>query len=155
MTAAPTVSWHIETADAGRLDATALLDDVPEYRRGETRSFTFGFPAAPPGPADYRAARELLDYAGAVATGTSMRGVPRYRSQVPARADVTEQLVGLVPSSELQSRFNVRGVWGIVDGGGDTTLPTVTGRAISFEVFVLAEYADYDDRAAVKAEFST
>jgi hypothetical protein len=149
------ISWRIETEAFGTIDSDALLDEVPEYRRGESRTYTFSFePSVAPGDADdYRAARQFLDWAGANATGTAVNSVPWYREQLPPRADIDSTLVALVPSADLQDGNRVRGVWGVITGGEDGTLPSLTGYEVTFEVFVLAEYDEYADRAAVKSEF--
>jgi hypothetical protein len=149
------IAWRIETPDAGTLTAEALVGDIPEYRRGATRSYTLGFAETGAGRSDYRALRQHLDYAGAVTTGASVTGVPWYREQLPGRAAVTEQLVAVVPSRALRSRFEVRGVWGVIVDGSDETLPTVTARALDLELYVLAEYVEYDSRADAREAFAT
>jgi hypothetical protein len=173
------ISWRIRTEAFGDVISDALLDEVPEYRRGESRSFTFAFDPGTysigsggfrygnalwggevydGGTGDgafdrYRAAREYLDWAGANATGTTITSVPWYREQLPSRADIDSTLVALVPSVDLRDEHRVPGLWGVITGGSDGTLPSLTGFEVTLEVFVLAELREYDDRAAVKTEF--
>lgn len=174
--------WRIETAGTADIFADALLDEMPEYRRGESRSFTFSFRtdryttssggfrygAAQWGTATYSGttatgsgalaryvtARELLEYAGAVATGTDIDSVPYYREQLPTRATIDSALVGLVPSADLRATPDVRGVWGVVVGGEDGSREALSSFELTLEVFILAEYDDYNGREAVETEFT-
>jgi hypothetical protein len=175
----PNIAWRIETAMSDDILVDALLDEIPEYRRGETRSFTLSFRTErytyPSGGFRYgnevwgnavydegsgsgslnryTAARQYLDYAGSVATGTDVDNVPWYREQQPPRATVDSPLVALVPSPELRATAEIQGVWGVIVDGADESLPALSSFELTFEVFVLAEYADYADRAAVETEF--
>jgi hypothetical protein len=177
----PTTVWRIETAGSVDIIADALLDEMPEYRRGESRSFTFSFRSDRYTTGDggfqygdaqwgtetysggssgdsgaltrYVAARELLEYAGAAATGTDIESVPYYREQLPARASIDSALVALVPSAGLQATPDVRGVWGVVVGGEDGSRAALSSFEVTLEVFILAEYGDYDGRQAVETEF--
>jgi hypothetical protein len=178
-------SWRIRTKANGEIIADALVESMPQYRRGEQTSMTFlfargtygatgdgwtyggtegatwgGANGAVFGAADetnahierYRQLREYLDWAGAVAFGRSLDRVPWYREQLPARANVSSEVVALEPSPDLEDR--VPGLWALIVGGRDeTTLPGADHR-ITLDVIVLAELDEYADHTAVENDLS-
>lgn len=93
---------------------------------------------------------QYLDYAGAVATGEDGAHVPWYRSQLDSRADVGSLVLGIEPSSDIEDR-SVTGLWGVVTGGRDVRNSTLTNWQLELEVFVLAEYREHSDRAAMES----
>lgn len=101
----------------------------------------------------YELLAQYLDYAGAAVTGLSQSNVPWYVDQLPAKAKtsfaegghtaIRSLAMGFNPSSDIQDR-NVDGFWGVVVGGADVRNAPLTNYQLEFEVFVLAEFDEYD-----------
>jgi hypothetical protein len=89
------------------------------------------------------------DFAGAADTYTSNQQVPAFQETVPSRAPVSSLLLGIEPSGDIEAP----GFWAVVVGGGDQTRMIGNSATVELELFVLAEYEEYADRAAAKAAF--
>ena len=142
------VRWEIETADDGTLTADALRGgEMPSVVRGSTEPFEFLFETRSP----YESLVDYLDYAGAAATFESVDLTPYYRTVRPGH----DPLVGLNPVGADVDASTV-GVWGVITGGRDTSISVADDLfSVRLDVFVLAEYDDFANRAAVKNAHKT
>lgn len=92
------------------------------------------------------------DYADAVNYDINRQRLASYREHVPSRAPVNSLVVGLEPADDLRDQ-GIVGVWGLVVAG-DAPMRRFGDRArVDLEIFVLDEYQEWDDLAAVAAEF--
>ena len=136
----------VQKGTAPDLTATGVIAGrrriVP--RRGQEVSYTFDFADG----GDFAELREYLDFADAAAYGTSITSVPYFREQLPSAAPVDSLVLKIVPSADLRGE-TVDGVWGLVVGGSDDRLPSLTRPRLTLNVFVLAEASEYADHTAV------
>jgi len=103
-----------------------------------------------PLPVRYERLVAYHDFAGAADTFTDQQQVPAFQEAMPDRARVSSLLVGIEPSGDTQTG---PGFWAVVVGGEDQTARLGESATVELEVFVLAEYGDYPDRAAVISDF--
>lgn len=145
----PDVTWTIRTKSNGDITADGLLEGPPSsYGRAEEVSLPFRF--ANSNEAAYESLRDYLDYAGASATGETVTHVPWYREQLPGRASVDSEVVAIIPSTDI----DLPGLWGLIVGGEDQTNAPMTNHVIVLDLFVLAEFSEYADHAAVEQDLS-
>lgn len=143
----------------GRYDSARGLtygdDDATSEREstgatyGGTQGAAYGTAGGYTAVGRYEAAREYLDYAGTVRSGTSLDGVPYYRESVSA-ASVSSHVLAFEPLADIPA---LNGFWGVVSGGDDPTADPPAMYELKFEVFVLAERDEYESRSAVAAAF--
>lgn len=102
----------------------------------------------------YRTLREYIDYANGptVRTFLTDEGIPKYRERIPSTAPVTTFLVDVEPGADV---IDARGFWAVLVGGQDVTVPVEGLRRLELELYVLAELADYADKAAVKTDLGS
>jgi len=99
----------------------------------------------------YRRLVAYHDFAGAADTFVDNQQVPAYQESVPARAPISSLLVGIAPDGDIAAP----GFWAVVTGGGDQTRRLGEAATVELDLFVLAEYAEYQDRAAAQSAFET
>ena len=109
---------------------------------------TYGTDGTLSGVGRYEQAREYLDYAGTVRTGTSLDGTPYYRES--ATASVASHVLAFEPLADVAG---VGGYWGVVTGGSDPSADPPAMYELEVETFVLAERDEYESRAAVAAAY--
>ena len=109
---------------------------------------TYGTVGGYSGVGRYEQAREFLDYAGTVRTGTSLDGTPYYRES--AGQSVESHVLAFEPVADVPG---LNGFWGVVEGGSDPSSDPPAMYELEFEVFVLAERDEFESRSAVASAF--
>lgn len=98
----------------------------------------------------YQILKDYLNYAGySVADRTE--GSVYFNEQADfSRAPIDTLLVSIRPGNGVEEG---RGIWGVITGGSDSTEVFGAQARIDLDVFVLAEFDDYDTEQAVRDEF--
>jgi len=168
--------WTIRTSDGRSIVANRARNNLPEYRRGGTVSIEFTFDDREDVTSDtgaeynyseygrftysssgelrgfkaYESLREYGDYAGAVAFGTDINGLPWYREQVPVKSNVESLVVNVVPGAEVRGK--VSGIWALILGVTDETTPPLNYHVLDVEFGILAKSSKYDGISEVKTK---
>ena len=138
-------TWHFldaTNASSPLFVSDGLASAPPTYTRAETTTLEFTFPSE----ADLQTARNHLEYAGAAQYGGTVRGRPWFMERLPSGTPVASNVIAIEPQF---SNVPLKGLWGLIVGGQETTPPPTVDYSASFEVFVLADLADYTTRADV------
>jgi hypothetical protein len=110
---------------------------------------TYGTDGTLSGVGRYEQAREYLDYAGTVRTGTSLDGTPYYRES--AGTSVASHVLAFEPLADVTG---VNGFWGVVTGGNDPSANPPAMYELEVKTFVLAERDEFESRSAVAAAYN-
>lgn len=129
------------------------VEGVPEvHTPGESESYRLLFERdldASGHVERFREVREVLDMAGRYVTYETLQGEVMYRNQ----ASSGDPLVSIQPPGSMAT---IGGVWGLAEGGADTSPndASVSGGAallLDLDVLRLADYDEYADRADAQA----
>lgn len=134
----------------GRSRADGLVPPLPDFTIGETTTFELLFmpDGLPNHRKRYNQVRDRIMYANddSVYTDTNFDSTPwfteRHRNET--------LLVRCEPGRDLDE---VRGVWGIIRNGSDDTHFPGSGATLSVDVYVLAEFDNYETRFEVRNTF--
>lgn len=143
------------TVDGIRVDG--LLSSLPPRQPGGewTAELLFASAGAPTAAEDrYLNVREYLEFADRVDYGRTQTGEPWYRERLPAGAPIASLAVPISPQT-VDDAGVFEGVWALVIGGSDPTRRGAEPFRLDVETVVLADRADYTDRAALEAELES
>lgn len=98
----------------------------------------------------YQTLKQYLKYAGYSVAERTQRGVYFNEQSGFDRAPIDTLLISVQPHEDIEE---IRGIWGVIMGGSDSTEVFGAQARIDLEVFVLAEYDDYDSEQDVRDAF--
>ena len=134
--------------DVNGTTTDGLVNSHPQIIHGQSVGFRFYF--TPRGDGDhisrYQTLRDLMEKAGAVATGTNSEGLPWYIEQHTGDSLLLEITPG--PDSTA-----AKGVWGVLTGGSDETSHPQSLCRLNLTVFILANQSDYATASDVEDQF--
>jgi len=137
--------FTIETS-LGTLTADYHTGEIPIPTRGETVTYEFELPES-----DFNTLLDFTDFAGSYSAYEGDDNLYRYIEHLPNDASFSSLVVGINPSQDLQDR-DVPGVWGLIETVEDTRNQPLSDTRIALEVFVIAEFDDFADADALRAE---
>lgn len=98
----------------------------------------------------YQTLKDYLNYAGYSVAERTQRGVYFNEQSGFDRAPIDTLLISIQPHSDIEE---IRGIWGVIMGGSDSTEVFGAQARIDLEVFVLAECDDYATEQDVRDAF--
>jgi len=119
---------------------------------GEETGFTYGsdVPEVVTAKDRYNRLKDYLNYAGYAETGQTIGSVYFEEKTDFANSPVDTLVIPIYPFPDIDE---APGVWGVIEAGDDTTEIFGSIARVSVDVFVLAEYSEFDTEAEVRNEF--
>jgi len=131
--------------------------DYPDITIGEENDFQFyiiGSAGGESAKERYNQVKEFQKFAGYAEVTQTLNGAYYTEPETFVVGDaVFASIASLLVSIEPQNVDKAKSVWGVVESVDDNTEIFNAVARVDMSVFVLAEYDDFADRSAVKAEY--
>lgn len=135
-------TWTISTSENGDITADGVVaEGNPTLTIGEEASLTMLFEGSNH-LSRYNSLMEYVDYTtdSTVDFGKDIEGETWYRQTPHPHSPVTDYLVELIPSSEIQGQ---EAYWAVIIGGTDASRLVGAGEMVSLELYILGKSAHY------------
>lgn len=137
--------YTIYTKSNGSIAANADLTTNDANVVGQTKQFEFWLQSS----SDLSTLLQYGEWGGKYSTNRMIDGTLKYVERIPSSASIDSIVLGIEPSTSLQSA-DINGAWGLIDNVSDIREAPLGTNRINISLTVLAEYTDYADHTAIE-----